>query len=76
MVSITTIILGLLNGALGLFNKLIEYAKEIRLINFGREQQVSDLAKEEIEINRKQTEILTQDRTKEDVIKKMENGDF
>ena len=76
MLSITSIILGLFNGALGLFNKLIEYAKEVRLINFGREQQVSDLAKEEIEINRKQTEILTQERTKEEVIKKMEDGDF
>lgn len=76
MVSITTIILGLFNGALGLFNKLIEYAKEIRLINFGRDQQISDLAKEEIEINRKQTEILTQERTKEEVIKKMEDGTF
>jgi len=76
MLSITSIILGLFNGALGLFNKLIEYAKEVRLINFGREQQASDLAKEEIEINRKQTEILTQERTKEEVIKKMEDGDF
>ena len=76
MLSITSIILGLFNGALGLFNKLIEYAKEVRLINFGREQQVSDLAKEEIEINRKQTEILTQERTKEEVIKKMEDGSF
>lgn len=76
MISITTIILGLFNGALGLFNKMIEYVKEVRLINFGREQQVSDLAKEEIEINRKQTEILSQERTKEEVIKKMEDGTF
>jgi hypothetical protein len=74
--SITSLILGLFNGALGVFGKFIDYVKEIRFINYGREQQLSDLAKEEIEINRKQTEILTQERTKEEVIKRMENGDF
>lgn len=71
-----SVILGLLNGALGLFNRLVDYFKELRLISWGEEKAKAELAKEEIEINRRQTEILSQDRTKEDVIKKMEDGSF
>jgi hypothetical protein len=71
-----TTILGLANGIIGLFSRALDYLKEIRLINWGKEQHAADLAKEEIEINRKQTEILNQDRTKADVVKRMEDGTF
>lgn len=61
---------------MGFVNRALDYLKEVRLINWGKEQHAADLAKEEIEINRKQTEILNQDRTKEDVVKRMEDGSF
>ena len=61
---------------MGLFSRVLDYLKEMRLVAWGREQHAADLAKDEIEINRKQTEILNQDRTKEDVIKRLNDGTF
>jgi hypothetical protein len=69
-------ILGIFSALSSVFGRLLEIVKENTLVNWGREQHASDLAKEEIEINRKQTEILNQDRTKEDVVKRMEDGIF
>lgn len=74
--SIASAILGLVKGIVSLFNKSIEWFKEKALIRMGRELESGDIAKEEVEINRKQTEILTQERTKEDVEKKLEQGNF
>lgn len=74
--TITSAILGLVRGIVSLFNKSIEWFKEKALIRMGRELESGDIAKEEVEITRKQTEILTQDRTKEDVVKKLEDGKF
>lgn len=71
-----TTILGLFNGLMGFVNRALDYLKEMRLVAWGREQHAADLAKDEIEINRKQTEILNQDRTKEDVAKRLEDGTF
>ena len=61
---------------MGFVNRALDYLKEMRLVAWGREQHAADLAKDEIEINRKQTEILNQDRTKADVVKRMEDGSF
>lgn len=74
--TVVSAILGLVKGIVSLFNKSVEWFKEKALIKMGRELQTAEQAKEEIEINRKQTEILTQERTKEDVVKKLESGKF
>jgi hypothetical protein len=55
---------------------VFEYIKSSELIAQGKNEQQSELAKEEIEINRKQTEILSQEVTKEETIKKLEDGSF
>ena len=71
-----TTILGLFSGLSSLLGKALEFVKYKALVSWGKEQHAAELAKEEIEINRKQTEILNEDRTKSDVIKRMENGTF
>ena len=55
---------------------IFEYIKSSELIAQGKNEQQAELAKEEIEINRKQTEILSQEVTKEETIKKLEDGTF
>lgn len=55
---------------------IFEYIKSSELISQGKNEQQAELAKEEIEINRKQTEILSQEVTKEETIKKLEDGTF
>ena len=52
---------------------IFEYIKSSELISQGKNEQQAELAKEEIEINRKQTEILSQEVTKEETIKKLED---
>lgn len=74
--TIVSAVLGLVRGVISLFNKSVEWFKEKALIRMGRELEAAEQAKEEIDINRRQTEILTQERTKEDVIKKLEDGKF
>lgn len=74
--SITSAILGLVKGIVTLFNKSVEWFKEKALIRMGRELQAGEMAKEEIDINRKQTEILSQTRTKEETEEKMRHGTF
>lgn len=74
--TITSTIFGLVRGIILLFNKSIDWFKEKALIRMGRELEAAERAKEEIDINRQQTEILTETRTKEDIIKKLESGKF
>lgn len=76
MLSLISTILGAFNALGGLLGRLLDIVKENTLVNWGREQHAADLAKEELEINRKQTEILNQDRTKEDTVKRLEDGSF
>jgi hypothetical protein len=50
--------------------------KKDELINQGREREQADIAKEEINVNREQTEILTKDQTREETVKKLDDGTF
>ena len=75
--------MGLISSILGIFSALgsllgrfFEIVRENTLVNWGREQHAADLAKEELEINRKQAEILNQDRTKQDTVSRLEDGTF
>jgi len=42
----------------------------------GRQLQAGEMAQEEIEVNRKQTEILSQTVTKDQTEKKLRDGNF
>lgn len=69
-------IIGILSGLASIAAKVLDIIKSVWLVNQGKELQKAELAKEEIEINRKQTEILTKNVTKEEVVKKMQDGTF
>jgi uncharacterized membrane-anchored protein YhcB (DUF1043 family) len=69
-------ILGLLSGLVSVFSKVMEELKKQDLKNQGKIEQQAEIAKDELEKTREQNEILVQDRTKEDVVKRLEDGTF
>ena len=69
-------ILGLLSGLVSVFSKVMDHLKTQDMINQGKALQQAEIAKDEIEKSREQNEILTQDRTKEDVVKRLNDGTF
>ena len=69
-------ILGLLSGLVSIFSKVMEDLKKEELKNQGKIEQQAEIAKDEVEKTREQTEILTQDRTREDVVKRLDDGTF
>jgi short-subunit dehydrogenase len=69
-------ILGLVSGIVSIIAQVLEKIKKDELIRQGREQEQADIAKEEINVNRQQTEILTKDQTREETVKKLEDGNF
>lgn len=71
-----TTILGFLSSLSQIISKVLDYFREKNLINQGKALQQAEIAKDEININREQTEILSQDRTKEETIKRLEDGTF
>jgi len=71
-----SVILGLLSGVVQGLLKVFDAIKTQELINQGRTLEQADRAKDEIEINRQQTEILAQNQSKEETIKKLEDGTF
>jgi hypothetical protein len=70
------VILGLVSGLVSVFGKVLEHIKTQELIDQGKSLQQAEIAKEEIDKSRAQTEILSQDRTREETIEKLERGDF
>jgi hypothetical protein len=69
-------ILGFVNGAISLFNKALDWVKELKFVNYGRELQQAEDAKREAQITRETSEILAEDRTKEQTAKRMDEGTF
>jgi hypothetical protein len=69
-------ILGLLSGLVSVLSKVFEQLKTTELINQGKSLQQAEIAKDELEKSREQNEILVQDRTKEDVVKRLDDGTF
>lgn len=74
--TILSTILAFLTSIFKFGMNIFEYIKSSELITQGKNEQQADLAREEIEINRKQTEILSEKVTKEETIKKLEDGTF
>lgn len=71
-----SLLLGFLSGAVQALLKVFDAIKTQELINQGRTLEQADRAKDEVEINRQQTEILAQNQSKEETIKKLEDGTF
>lgn len=74
--TILTAILGFLSQLPKLFSKVLDYFREKKLVQTGKELEAAELAKKEIDINRQQTEILSQTRTKEQTEEKLRHGKF
>ena len=71
-----TAILGFLSGFFSVFSRILEYFKKQELKNEGKTELTKEIAVKEVEITRKQTEVLIKDEKREDTIKKLENGTF
>jgi hypothetical protein len=71
-----TAILGFLSGFFSVFSRILEYFKKEEIKNEGKNEIVKEIAVKEVEINRRQTEVLIKDEKREDTIKKLENGTF
>lgn len=69
-------LLGLFSGLVQVFARVLEQLKRDELVTQGKELQQAEIAKDEIEVNRQQTEILTKDQTREETAKKLEDGTF
>jgi hypothetical protein len=74
--SFLSLLLGFLSGAANSFSKVLEILKMKKLIEQGRKQKEAEIVAKENELNRQQTEILVQERTKKEVIDKMKDGTF
>lgn len=71
-----TAILGFLSGFFSVFSRILEYFKKEEIKNEGKNEIVKDIAVKEVELNRRQTEVLIKDEKREDTIKKLESGTF
>lgn len=74
--SIWVTILGLLSGLVSIFSKVLEDLKKQDLKNQGKIEQQAEIARDELEKSREQNEILVQDRSREDVVKRLDDGTF
>lgn len=69
-------IVGFASGFFKSLVRVLDMLKAKANINTGKALEQAEQAKQEAELNRKQTEILVQNRTKDETIKKLENGTF
>lgn len=70
------IVLGFLSGFFKTATKVLELIKAKQFQTQGRQLEQAEQAKEEVQINREQQEIMLEDRKREDTIKRMEDGTF
>lgn len=76
MGSIWLTILGLFNGVVSAFNKVLEWFKEAKWTNIGKSLEQAEIAKQEAEATRVSSEIIAEERTREQTAKRMEDGTF
>lgn len=69
-------ILGFFAGVFKALGRVLDMIRTRRDVNQGRALEQAEQAKRENELMRKETEVLTENRTKDDVAKKLENGTF
>jgi hypothetical protein len=69
-------IFGFLQQIFVFFNKMFDWFRQKQAIEHGKELKEIEIIKSNQKIEKEQTEILLKDRTKEEVIDKMEKGTF
>lgn len=74
--SYVTAVLGFFAGFFKAFGRILDMLKTKKNVEHGRVLEQADLAKRENELLRKETEVLTESRKKDDVVKKLESGTF
>lgn len=74
--SYVTAVLGFFSGFFKTFGRILDMLNTKKNVEHGRVLEQADLAKREAELNRKETEVLIEKRTKDDVAKKLESGTF
>jgi len=68
--------IALITSIFSIFGKALDIYKQKELIDQGKILKESEIIQENSELEKKQTEIIIQDRTKEEVIEKMKKGTF
>ena len=68
--------MSILSSLSKLATKLLDYFKEKKLIEQGKTLEKAEIAIHELEINKKQTEIIMKDQSKEETVKKLKDGTF
>jgi len=71
-----SIIMGFFSGFFNTASRLLDFFKEKAYIEQGKALQQAEIAKKEAEIAKKQSAIISQERTREETIKRMEDGTF
>jgi hypothetical protein len=69
-------VMSILSSLSKLATKLLDYFKEKKLIEQGKTLEKAEIAIHELEINKKQTEIIMKDQSKEETVKKLKDGTF
>jgi hypothetical protein len=69
-------ILGLLSGFFSVFSRILEYFKKEEMKNEGKTELAKEILTKDQEVTAKQTEILIKDESREETIRKLENGTF
>jgi hypothetical protein len=69
-------IVGFVSGLFQSLSKLLDIFKTTKNIEQGRQLEQAEQAKRESKLTRKETVVLTEKRTKKDVIQKLKNGKF
>lgn len=69
-----------ISGLIHIISQMLDRARERELVDQGKQQATIEIAnkisEKEAEVTKKQTEILMQERTDEETIKKLEKGEY
>jgi len=76
MEKLWAVILGAVNGVIRFFNGILDWFRETNWISQGKALEQAEAAKREAQLTRETSEILSEDRTKEDTTKRLEDGTF
>lgn len=71
-----TSILGIVAAFFSFFTRFLEYFKTQEIKNAGKDEIKKDILEADNKIQEKQAEVLIKDESRNETIKKLENGNF
>lgn len=74
--SFMTSVVAAIASFFGFFSKLLDWFKNKEAVDHGKNLKEVEIIKQNDEVEKEQTNVLIQDRTKDEVIEKMEKGTF